>query len=298
MQSVILLQMATNKQRKLMTIPQANYAAAVTAIREKIGDFQPTIGLVLGSGLGALAGELDKAIVVADANIPGYPAATVEGHSGNLVFGQLEGQDVVVQQGRAHLYEGYTPQQVTFPIRLMAQLGVQTLILTNAAGGINADFDAGDIMLINDHIYFAGLAGMNPLIGPNDDAIGPRFVGMAQTYDRDLRQFALDVAFEARETLRQGVYACVTGPQFETPAEIRLFRTLGADAIGMSTVHEVVVARHAGLRVLALSSITNVAIDEIDTTQETSHVEVMEMGAVIVPRLARIVRGVVRQINA
>ncbi len=281
-----------------MTPSQVDYTPALTAIREKIGAFQPTIGLVLGSGLGTLANELENAIVVADADIPGYPASTVQGHSGNLVFGQLEGQDVVVQQGRAHLYEGYTPQQVTFPIRLMTQLGVNTLILTNAAGGINADFDAGDIMLVNDHIYFAGLAGMNPLIGPNDDAIGPRFLGMAQTYDRGLRQTALDIAFEAGETLRRGVYACITGPHFETPAEIRMFRTLGADAIGMSTVHEVVVARHAGLRVMAFSSITNVAIDEIDTTRETSHIEVMEMGAVIVPKLAKIVRGVVRKINA
>lgn len=279
----------------MKTHTQTDYTNAVAAIRRFAPGIQPEIGLVLGSGLGVLADELDERVVIPYDDIPGWPTATVEGHSGNLVLGTLEGVPVVTQQGRAHLYEGYTPQEVTFPVRVMHTMGVKTLILTNAAGGINTGFNAGDIMLINDHIYFVGLAGMSPLMGPNDASIGERFVGMAQTYDRDLRTLAKRVSASSNETLQEGVYACISGPQFETPAEIRMLRLWGADAVGMSTVHEVVVARHAGMRVLAFSSITNVAIDQIDTELETSHLEVMETGAIIVPKLAKILRGVLRE---
>ncbi len=279
----------------MKTHTQTDYTNAVAAIRRFAPGIQPKIGLVLGSGLGVLADELDERVVIPYDDIPGWPTATVEGHSGNLVLGTLEGVPVVTQQGRAHLYEGYTPQEVTFPVRVMHTMGVKTLILTNAAGGINTGFNAGDIMLINDHIFFVGLAGMSPLMGPNDASIGERFVGMAQTYDRDLRTLAKRVSASSNETLQEGVYACISGPQFETPAEIRMLRLWGADAVGMSTVHEVVVARHAGMRVLAFSSITNVAIDQIDTDLETSHVEVMETGAIIVPKLAKILRGVLRE---
>ncbi|MEL6151075.1 MAG: purine-nucleoside phosphorylase [Chloroflexota bacterium] len=280
-----------------MTDTPADYTAAVDAIRSRINNAAPQIGLVLGSGLGTLADELDNRIVIPYSDIPGWPQSTVHGHSGNLVIGELEGKLVVTQQGRAHFYEGYTPQQITFPIRVMHFLGVKTLILTNAAGGMNTDFSVGDIMVINDHIYFIGMAGVSPLVGPNDESIGERFVGMAQTYDRELRTLAEKVAADSGETLQKGVYVCVSGPQFETPTEIRALRMMGGDAVGMSTAHEVVTARHAGMRVLAFSSITNIAIDEIDTELETSHVEVMEAGAVIVPKLAKIVRGVVREMS-
>jgi purine-nucleoside phosphorylase len=270
-----------------------DYQAAVTVIQQH-SDLRPEVGLVLGSGLGQLADELENRVVISVADIPGWPASTVEGHHGNLVLGTLEGVPVVTQQGRAHFYEGYTPQQVAFPVRVMHFMGVKTLILTNAAGGINTAFNAGDIMLINDHIYMMGLMGQTPLTGPNDESIGPRFVGMVQTYDRDLMRLAHTVASANDETLHEGVYVCISGPQFETPAEIRMLRMMGGDAVGMSTVHEVVTARHAGIRVLAFSSITNVAFDKLDTDGETDHEEVLEIGKIIVPRLAGLVRGVLK----
>jgi purine-nucleoside phosphorylase len=211
-----------------------------------------------------------------------------------LVIGRFEGQMVVAQQGRAHFYEGYTPQQVTFPIRVMVMLGVRSLILTNAAGGINPDYRVGDLMLLNDHINLVGMTGNNPLMGPNDESFGPRFLGMSQTYDRNLRQRAQQVAAEAGIRLHQGVYLCLSGPTFETPAEIRMMRTLGADAVGMSTVHEVLVARHAGMRVMACSGITNVAIDALDSDTDANHEEVLDAGKVLVPRLTQVLRGVLQ----
>jgi purine-nucleoside phosphorylase len=233
-------------------------------------------------------------VVIPYAEIPGWPQSTVHGHGGNLVIGKLEGQTVVAQQGRAHFYEGYTAQQVTFPIRVMHFLGVQTLILTNAAGGLNKNFRVGDLMLLNDHINFVGLAGNNPLVGPNDATLGERFVGMVHTYDRDLRQCAHQVAREAGITLHEGVYVCVSGPVFETPAEIRMMRVIGADAVGMSTVHEVVVARHMNMRVMAYSGITNLSIDSVDSPAETNHEEVLDAGKILVPKLETILRGVLR----
>jgi purine-nucleoside phosphorylase len=271
-----------------------DYQKAVDVILARTGN-RPKVGLVLGSGLGTLADELDERVVIPYEDIPGWPASTVHGHSGNLVLGTLEGVSVVCQQGRAHFYEGYTPQQVVFPVRVMWTLGVETVILTNAAGGVNTGFKTGDIMLINDHINFMGLGGSTPLTGPNDDEMGPRFVGMVQSYDRDLRELAEKVATAQGETLQKGVYVCISGPQFESPAEIRMIRIWGGDAVGMSTVHEVVAARHLGLKVLAFSSITNVAIDEIDTPLETNHEEVLVEGKMIVPRLAKILRGVLRE---
>lgn len=274
-----------------MTYTTADYEQAVAAIRQHT-TIQPRIGLVLGSGLGTLADTLENAVAIPYAEIPGWPASTVHGHAGRLVIGELSGQQVVAQQGRAHFYEGYTMQQITFPIRVVHFLGVQTLILTNAAGGVDPSFSVGDVMLINDHINFPGMTGSNPLMGPNDDAIGPRFVGLAQAYDREMRGIARDVAREANIPLHEGVYAAVSGPSFETPAEIRMLRTIGANAVGMSTVHEVLVARHAGMRVMACSGITNVAIDHVDSELETNHEEVLEAGKVIVPRLKTIVTGV------
>ena len=260
----------------------------------KITDLKPTVGMVLGSGLGKLADTLDDRVVIPYGDIPGWPVSTVHGHSGQLVIGQLEGQTVVAQQGRAHFYEGYTMQQVTFPIRVMHFLGVDTVILTNAAGGIDRSYSVGDLMLIHDHINFPGMAGANPLMGANDDSIGPRFVGVAQAYDRDLRNAAKQIATNESIPLHEGVYAAVSGPSFETPAEIRALRVMGANAVGMSTVHEVLVARHAGMRVMACSGITNVTIDAVDTEFETNHEEVLEAGEVIVPRLTKIVKGVLR----
>ena len=212
----------------------------------------------------------------------------------NLVIGELEGQAVAAQQGRAHFYEGYSLAQVTFPIRVMKELGIGTVILTNAAGGVNPAYAVGDLMLLEDHISLPGMVGANPLMGPNDDALGERFVGLAQAYDRGLRRQALAVARQYEVPLHSGVYFGLSGPTFETPAEIRMIRMLGGDAVGMSTVHEVLVARHGGMRVMACSGVTNVAIDTVDSQLETNHLEVLEAAEIIVPRLTIILKGVLR----
>lgn len=272
---------------------QADYQKAVEVIQQKIS-VQPQIGLVLGSGLGTLADTLDNRVVIPYSEIPGWPQSTVHGHHGNLVIGELEGQIVVAQQGRAHFYEGYSMQQVTFPIRVMHFLGVHTVILTNAAGGVNPSYHVGELMLIEDHINLPGMVGANPLMGPNDESIGERFVGLAQAYDRRLRQLAKETEKANDIPLHSGVYCAVSGPSFETPAEIRMLRTMGVDAVGMSTVHEVIVARHAGMRVMACSGITNEAIDAVDTDFETNHEEVLEAGKVIVPRLTTVLKGVLK----
>ncbi len=274
-----------------------DYRQAAEAIRQ-VAPLRPTIGLVLGSGLGGLIRAIEDGVVIPFAEIPGWPPATVQGHQGNLVIGMLEGQVVAAQQGRPHFYEGYSMQQVTFPTRVMHELGVRTLILSNAAGGVNPDYAVADLMLLEDHINLPGMIGANPLMGPNDEALGARFVGMAQAYDRRLRQRALQVARAHAIPLRSGVYFGLSGPAFETPAEIRMIRALGGDAVGMSTVHETLVARHAGMRVLAFSGITNCAIDSIDGDAETNHEEVLEAGELIVPRLTTILKGVLADFPA
>jgi purine-nucleoside phosphorylase len=276
-----------------MTYSKADYERAVEVIRSRTSQ-AVGVGLVLGSGLGGLADTLDDRTVIPYADIPGWPLSTVHGHAGQLVIGKLEGCPVVTQQGRAHFYEGYTMAQVTFPIRVMRTLGVHTVILTNAAGGINKSFRVGDVMMLSDHINFVGMVGNNPLAGPNDDTLGERFVGMSQAYDRALRAQTRQVAREAGIDLKEGVYACLSGPNFETPAEIRMLRTIGADAVGMSTAHEVLVARHGGMRALAFSGITNEAIDATDGEAETNHEEVLEASAVLVPKLTTLLRGVLR----
>ncbi len=276
---------------------QQDYQKAVEIIQLKT-DLKPTIGLVLGSGLGTLADTLENRVVIPYADIPCWPQSTVHGHHGNLVIGELEGQVVAAQQGRAHFYEGYSMEEVTFPIRVMHFLGITTVILTNAAGGVNSDYRVGELMLIEDHINLPGIVGANPLMGPNDDSIGERFVGLAQAYDRSLRTIAKNIAEQNDIPLHSGVYLAVSGPSFETPAEIRMIRTIGADAVGMSTVHEVIVARHAGMRVMACSGITNEAIDAVDTEFETNHEEVLEAGKVIVPRLTTILKGVLNNFPA
>lgn len=278
-----------------MGYTRADYEQAAAVIRERT-DRRPVVGLVLGSGLGQLAETIDNPVVMPYADIPGFPVSTVQGHSGQLLLGELEGRSVVVQQGRAHFYEGYDQQKVTFPIRVMQALGVSTLILTNAAGGLNASYAVGDLMLLNDHINLAGMVGNNPLMGPNDESLGPRFLGMAQTYDQALRGLARAAASAAEVTLHEGVYVYLSGPTFETPAECRMLRMMGADAVGMSTVPEVLAARHGGLRVLAFSGITNQAIMSIDAGLEANHEEVLEAGKLIAPRLTQVLRGVLQKL--
>ena len=273
----------------------SEFEEAVACIRARSA-FRPAVGLVLGSGLNPLAEEVAQADVIPYEEIPYFSAATVEGHMGRLILGQLAGVTVLVMQGRAHYYEGYSMQRITFPVRVMHALGVHTLILTNAAGGLNPEFRAGDLMLITDHINLIGMAGLNPLRGPNDPELGPRFPDMSKTYDLGLRRLALRVATALDVPLRQGVYICLAGPTFETPADIRFLRLIGADAVGMSTVPEAIVARHGGMRVLGISGISNVAIAEADAEGEASHQEVLEAGRLLVPRLTELLRGILAEL--
>lgn len=259
-------------------------------------DYTPRIGLVLGSGLNDLADAVVDADVVAVDDIPHWPTSTAPGHAGRLVIGALEEKPVLVLQGRAHYYEGYQMSQLALPVRVMQRLGVETIILTNAAGGLNPNFEAGDLMLIRDHLNFLGLAGRNPLRGPNDDSIGPRFPDMTEPYDPQLRRLAHDVAKEQEITLREGVYAYVAGPSYETPAELRFLLTVGADAVGMSTVPSVIIARHGGMRVLGISTITNMATPDPEPGQETTHEEVLEVGRIVVPRLTSLIHGILRRL--
>ena len=268
-----------------------HFAEAAAAIRG-FSALQPEIALVLGSGLNPLAEQIDGAVSVPYADIPHFPVSTIPGHQGRLVIGRLEGRPVIVMQGRAHYYEGYSMQHITMPVRVFRQLGVETLILTNAAGGLNKQYHTGDMMLLTDHINFVGMAGENPLRGPNDPTLGPRFLDMSKTYDRQLRELALAVAAQNDLPLHQGVYVGLAGPTFETPADVRFLRMIGADAVGMSTVPEAIVARHGGMRVMGVSGISNVAIDVIDGEGEASHEEVLEAGALLVPRMTSLVRGV------
>ncbi len=279
---------------KTKQFTRQHYEAAAAYIAERT-QHRPTIGLVLGSGFGEFADAITEADIIPYADIPNFPQSTVVGHKGRLVIGRMEGQTIMVMQGRVHFYEGFTMEEVTFPVRVMRAFGVDTLILTNAAGGLNPDFRAGDIMLIEDQINLLGLVGNNPLMGPNDPELGPRFPDMSTLYDRKLRELALSVAEEAGITLRRGVYVGLSGPAFETPAEVRMLRILGADATGMSTTNEALVARHGGMRVLGFSGITNEAIDQIDSPRFTSHEEVLETGKILVPRMITLLRGILRR---
>ena len=254
------------------------------------------IGLILGSGLNPLARAIEEAVAIPFEEIPHFSTSTAPGHEGRLLVGQLAGKTVAAMQGRIHLYEGYSAEEITFPIRVMQRLGVETLILTNAAGGLNSSFRAGDFMLIEDHLNFVGMAGHNPLMGPNMDAFGTRFPSMTHAYPRSLRKVALESARELEVTLRQGVYAFLAGPNFETPAEVRYLRQVGADAVGMSTVPEALVAVHAGMKVLGISTITNVAIDQLDAGSETSHEEVLETGRIVVPQLTALLMAILERI--
>jgi len=261
-------------------------------IRQRADGFQPRIGLILGSGLGALADEADVTVSIPTQEIPDWPTSTVQGHAGRLVLGTLASQPVLILQGRVHYYEGYTMAQVGLPVRVMQRLGVEILIVTNAAGAVHPDFVPGDLMLITDHLNMIGMGGLNPLRGPNLDELGPRFPDMSQAYDRELQALARRVAKDAGITLREGVYVSLAGPSFETPADLRFLRTAGADAVGMSTVPEVIVARHGGTRVLGISGISNKA--NLDGSTVTTHEEVLEAGQIIVPKLLALLRGVLQ----
>ena len=295
------------------------YDEAADAIRKRTSQ-QPTVGMVLGSGLGPLAEQIENADIIPYQEIPHFPVSTVHGHAGRLVIGKLSGVTVCAMQGRFHFYEGYTMQEVTLPVRVMQRMGIRTLILTNAAGGINPSFRVSDLMLMEDHINFVGMTGTNPLVGPNLEAFGTRFPAMNQVYTKRLRQLANQAASNVGLHLQHGTYFALSGPTFESPAEIRMIRLLGADAVGMSTgdglapeamdrtataiaalaeearrlgadavgmstAPEAIVAHHAGMEVLAISTITNMCISELDSTNAPSHEEVNEAGKLIVPKL-------------
>jgi purine-nucleoside phosphorylase len=254
--------------------------------------YRPKVAIILGSGLGALADDLQGADIIPYGDLPLWPISTVPGHQGRLLIGKLEDHPVLIMQGRVHYYEGYSMAQVALPVRVTQRLGIDTLIVTNAAGAVNPDFSPGDLMLIIDHLNLIGMAGLNPLRGPNLDSLGPRFPDMSQAYEPGLQDRARHAAIETGISLRQGVYACLAGPSFETPADLRFLRMAGADAVGMSTVPEVTVARHAGQRVLGISGISNKA--NLDGSTITSHEEVLQAGKMLVPKLATLIRGVLR----
>ncbi|MBI2333832.1 MAG: purine-nucleoside phosphorylase [Chloroflexi bacterium] len=272
-------------------ISLAQIDEVVNVVKKKIS-IQPVIGMILGSGLNGLADSIQKPVHISYSDLPNFPTSTVHGHVGRFVIGELEGKPVIVMQGRIHYYEGYTMGEVTLPVRVMHRLGVQSLFVTNAAGGVNADFAPGDVMLITDQLNLMGMSGLNPLMGPNLDEIGPRFPDMSQPYDRDYCDMTRKVAKENKLTLRAGIYAGLSGPSFESPADLRFLRLAGVDAVGMSTVPEVIVARHGGIRVLGLSGISNKA--NLDGSTITTHEEVIEAGRVITPKIETIVRGVLR----
>lgn len=260
---------------------------AVTYIKEKT-PFTPKIGIILGSGLGDFADTLKNSVILEYQNIPHFPISTVKGHQGQFVITDK----IICMQGRFHFYEGYCMQQVTFAVRVMKQLGVEKLIVTNAAGGVKENFSSGDLMLIRDHINFMGT---NPLIGPNLDEIGPRFPDMSHAYSNDLRQIAQKAAKKIGVSFKEGVYAAFTGPSYETPAEVRMAEILGADAVGMSTVPEVIVANHCGIEVLGISCITNLAAGVSKTP--LSHQEVTQTASRVKPKFIALLQEIIRQLS-
>jgi purine-nucleoside phosphorylase len=269
---------------------ELHLADAVAYVRGKT-PLQPEVAVILGSGLGVLADEIEDAVRIPYASIPHFPVSTVAGHAGMLVLGRLAHRRVVAMQGRIHLYEGRTPQELAFPIRVLRALGAEALVVTNAAGGLNPNFPAGAFMVIRDHIFLPGMAGLHPLIGPNDEQIGPRFPAMAGAYDQGLRFVAKEVAERLHIPLHEGVYVMVTGPSYETGAELTMLRAWGADAVGMSTAPEVVIARHAGMRVLGISCITNAATP--GTEEQINHAEVLATAKAVLPQFLALMRGII-----
>jgi len=277
--------------QKYLTLEQIDQVT--DSVRAKI-EIKPRVGIILGSGLNDLAASVKDAVTIPYVDLPPWPVSTVEGHVGRLVIGELEGQPVFVMQGRVHYYEGHSMGIITLPVRVMQRLGLEMMIVTNAAGGVNPDFVPGDVMLITDNLNLMGMSGLNPLMGPNLDEIGPRFPDMSQAYDKELGAIVRKVAAEQNITLREGIYCGLSGPSFESPADLRFLRLAGADAVGMSTVPEVIVARHGGMRVLGLSGISNKA--NLDGSTVTTHQEVIEAGKVITPKMETIIRGVLKTI--
>lgn len=256
--------------------------------------YHPQVGIILGSGLGALAASVEFATIVPYNEIPDWPVSTVIGHQGHLVIGKFEGKEVIVMQGRVHYYEGYSMGQVVLPVRVLQRMGIEILIVTNAAGAVNPNFSSGDLMLITDHINMIGMAGLNPLRGPNIDEIGTRFPDMSRAYDPALIDLGRKVADEENIKLQEGVYISLAGPSFETPADLRFLRIIGADAVGMSTVPEVITAHHGGTRVLGISGISNKA--NLDGETITTHEEVLAAGERMAPLLTTLIRGVLRRL--
>jgi purine-nucleoside phosphorylase len=254
---------------------------------------RPSIGVVLGSGLGAFADELTGRIDIPYADIPGWPHSTAVGHAGKLIIGKLGALDVAVMAGRAHLYEGYAMHQVTYGVRVLQSIGARSMVFTNAAGGINLALERGGLVLISDHI---NLQGGNPLVGPNDDRLGPRFPDMSEAYSRAYRAIAQEVAAEQGITMTEGVYAAMLGPSYETPAEIRYLRAIGADVVGMSTVPEAIVANHMGMKVLGISCVTNMAAGILP--QKINHEEVLETGAMVRDTLVRFLKALLPRLGA
>ena len=265
----------------------------VEFIRSKSDD-HPKVGIILGSGLGSLAASVEYSKFISYDEIPEWPISTVIGHQGRLVIGKIENKEVIVLQGRVHYYEGYSIGQVALPVRVLQRLGIEILIVTNAAGAVNPNYSPGDLMLITDHINMIGMAGLNPLRGPNLDQVGPRFPDMSQAYDKVLMETARNTAAEEKIKLHEGVYISLAGPSFETPADLRFLRIAGADAVGMSTVPEVIAARHGGTRVLGISGISNKA--NLDGATITTHEEVLEAGQILAPKLTTLIRGVLRRL--
>ncbi len=251
-------------------------------------DIKPEIAIILGTGLGELINDIEIINKIDYRDIPNFPLSTVDGHQGVLIFGKLSGKNVLAMQGRFHFYEGYSLKEVTFPVRVMHEMGIETLFVSNASGGLNPDFRIGDLMMITDHI---NMFGQNPLIGPNQDELGPRFPDMSASYDIDIRNKAKKIAGENRIELKQGVYVGVTGPTFETPAEYKMFRLLGGDAVGMSTVPEVIVARHMGMRVFGISVITDSGVP--GEIIEVSHENVLSVARNTGPKLSLLIRELI-----
>jgi len=273
----------------------------IMSLREKIAEakkliesrskVKPKIGIIVGTGLGTLVKEIEIKAIVPYSDIPHFAVSTAPGHEGNLILGKLSGKMIMAMQGRFHLYEGYSLEEITFPIRIMKEMGVELLIESNAAGGMNPNFKAGDLMIIIDHI---NLTGNNPLIGPNDETLGPRFPDMSEPYDKKLIELTKRIAIEEKIGIHQGVYVGLTGPNFETPAEYRFLRLIGADAVGMSTVCEVIVARHSGLRVLGISCITDECIP--DRLEPVNFRKLIQVAQKVEPNLARLVKRLLREI--
>jgi purine-nucleoside phosphorylase len=273
-------------------ISEIDQAAAV--VRGKTSQ-SPVAGIILGSGLGGLADSVQSPDIIPYQEIPNWPISSVVGHKGRLVIGTLEEKCVLVMQGRTHYYEGYSMDRITFPIRVMQRMGIRNLIVTNAAGAINPGFQPGDVMMITDQINLIGMAGLNPLRGPNLDEFGERFPDMSKPYDAEFANQTRQVASQAGIDLKEGVYICLSGPSFESPADLRFLRLIGADAVGMSTVPEVIIARHGGMRVLGFSGISNKA--NLDGSTVTTHEEVLQAGEMIVPKLSALIRGVLKDLD-